>query len=328
MFKQKRLFLIFLFIFLLFFFVTNAGEAGYYAFSSPLFYLFYSIILIWFFKNIGIGAIIPVIFVCIAGVLFFYYYNAGNNIMIFTPLLFQVLVFILIPCIFSLLIIKKFTIATAIFIPVLSIYFLIFIPLAIYIYINHLSILSILTTYLDLMLKNIIGFYRRIGISNSVIVKLKPSLLAVLKDFFLLFPAIAIIFSWISIWLSFIFIKRFSKVDEQSFFEKNRDLTAWRSSELFIIVLLTGMGSAILATGLYKFIGYNIILLSSSVYFAQGATIIAFFLKKTDVNLFLRILAYTLIIIFSNPFIIFVILLGVFDGWFNFRKLNSNGLKT
>ena len=78
------------------------------------------------------------------------------------------------------------------------------------------------------------------------------------------------------------------------------------------------------SVGIFKFIGYNIILLASSVYLIQGLTIISYFFGKFNINVFLRILGYAVIFIFSNPLIIFIILTGIFDMWFNFRKIDTN----
>ncbi len=326
MFEAKRFFAVLFFTFFLFFLLINSVRGGYYSFFNPLFYLIFSFLLIWFFKNFGIKSVFLCGLVCVAAIWVFYTALPNKNASVLLLLL-QILIFVFIPAIFSILIIsKKFTLTWAVALPVLIIYFLIFAAIAFFIYSAHINLYAALNKSSILVFNKISRVYETIGISSSAIAKLKPALMTVVKDGFLLLPAILIVFSWIGLWSGFIIVKKFLKADEHGFFEKAGDLMTWRSSDFFIIVLLTGLGIVIFSPGLFKFLGYNIIVVSSSVYFIQGLTIIAFFFKKVNLNLFLRILSYALIFLFSNPFVVFVVLMGILDEWLNFRKLNLNNL--
>jgi hypothetical protein len=173
------------------------------------------------------------------------------------------------------------------------------------------------------MTEKLVGTYNKMGMGYFTTLKMRDLISKLLKLIFLLLPAILIIFSWMGIWLSFIFLKKISKKNNAFFNGIKENLLLWRSSDYFLLFLIGGIIISIFSVGIFKYIGYNIILLSSSVYLVQGLTIISFFFNKLNINIFLRILGYGIIFIFSNPIIILIIMAGIFDMWFNFRKIET-----
>jgi hypothetical protein len=332
MYKFKKFLSIFFITFLLYLLITDCLAAGYYCFANPLFYLFFSLIIIWYFENYKGASILPIAIVCFAGIMSVYnYINYGRSIEILSV----ILIFIVIPYSFSYLYNKKLNLAKAVSFSVLSIYSLLFIFFAAYVYYNNSYLYSDLGYYLNkyagIIIIKVINIYRQMGISNALIDKFKPELIIILKDVFLLSPAILIIFSWFSLWLSFVVLKnrilKESNNNKGSFFRADENLLKWKASDFLIIGLITGLIIIIFANGLYKFIGYNIVIILASVFFVQGLTILSFYFKKNNVNKILRFFAYALILLFSNPFLIFIIMLGIFDEWFDFRKVNNIKLK-
>jgi uncharacterized protein YybS (DUF2232 family) len=174
------------------------------------------------------------------------------------------------------------------------------------------------------MAEKLIDVYNKMGMEYFTTLKMKALISKLMKIIFLLLPAILIIFSWMGVWLSFIFLKKISKKNNAFFNGIKENLLFWRSSDYFLLFLIAGIIISIFSIGIFKYIGYNIILLSSSVYLVQGLTIISFFFNKLNINIFLRILGYIIIFVFSNPIIIFIIMTGIFDMWFDFRKIETN----
>lgn len=339
MFKIKPFFLSLLLSFLLFLFLIDSIYFGVYAVINPFLYLYFSIILILLFRIIGARSIIPISIVIFFVVILLL---AQNNIKLtgyfqtkfggahhfdnglFILLIIQLLVFIIIPYIFSILISKKFSLAKSIYYPVLTVFFIIFVIVISYLYFNKIDAHSLLNFYSNAILKNMMGVYKQIGVTYLTTAKMRPIISKLLMDVLLLLPSIVITLSWIGLWFGFIILRKFSKGKPSEFFKNNENLSLWKSSDFFILFLLSGIIVAIFSNGIYKFIGYNIIFLSSSVYLVQGFTIISFFFNKLNLNLFLRTLIYIVIILFNNPLIIFVIFMGIFDIWFNFRKITLN----
>jgi len=330
MYKFKKFLSIFFITFLLYLLITDCLAAGYYSFVNPFFYLFFSFIIIWYFKNYKGASILPAAIVCFAGIMSVYnYINYSRSIEILSV----ILIFVVIPYAFSYLYNKKLSLAKAVSFSVLSIYSLLFLFFAAYVYFNNAYLYSDLDHYLNkyagVIIIKVINIYKQMGISDTLIAKFKPELIIILKDVFLLAPSILIIFSWFSLWLCFIVLKnRISKDgSNNNFFRTDENLLNWKASDFLIIGLIIGLIIIVFAEGLYKFIGYNIIIILASVFFIQGLTILSFYFKKNNVNKILRFFAYTLILLFSNPFLIFIVMLGIFDEWFDFRKVNGIKLK-
>ncbi len=330
MYKFKKFLSIFLVTFLLYLLITDCLAAGYYCLANPFFYLVFSFIIIWYFKNYKGASILPIAIVSFAGIMSVYnYIDYKRSIEILSV----ILIFIAIPYVFSYLYNKKLSLAKAVSFSVLSIFSLVFLFFTAYIYYTNIYLFSNLSHYLNkyarIILIKIINIYKQMGISDALINKFKPQLIVMLKDMFLLAPSIMVIFLWFSLWFSFIMLKnRITKdKDNSSFFRNDEDLLNWKASDFLIIGLLISLVIIIFANGLYKFIGYNIIIVLASIFFVQGLTILAFYFKKNNVNKILRFFAYALIFLFSNPFLIFIVMLGIFDEWFDFRKVNSINIK-
>ncbi|MGC8555038.1 MAG: DUF2232 domain-containing protein [Candidatus Acidulodesulfobacterium sp.] len=242
---------------------------------------------------------------------------------IFTVLI-QFLVFLAIPFLFSFLISKGYTIAKSIYIPVLTIFIAFYSIAAIYIYNHGINLIASVDFFSVLLAKKLIHTYVRMGMTYFTTAKMQTLISKTLKVILLLLPSILIIFSWMSIWICFVFLKKISKKSNLFFYGLKENLLLWRSSDYFLLFPIAGIIISIFSVGIFKYIGYNIILLASSVYLIQGLTIVSYFFGKFNINVFLRILGYAVIFVFSNPFIIFIILTGIFDMWFNFRKIDTN----
>ncbi len=70
--------------------------------------------------------------------------------------------------------------------------------------------------------------------------------------------------------------------------------------------------------------GLNFMILMLAAYLGQGFIIVNFFLKKWKWPGILRMLLYLFLII-QPVFWVLVVLWGIFDVWFNFRKMQAQG---
>ena len=67
----------------------------------------------------------------------------------------------------------------------------------------------------------------------------------------------------------------------------------------------------------------NGLLILLTVYFFQGIAIVSYFFEKKRFPRLLRLLLYSLIAV-QQILLLFVIGLGIFDMWLNFRKIGSS----
>ncbi len=335
MYRIKTVFLSLFFTFLLFLFIINSIYEGIYSFINPFFYIYYDITLIILFSVIGSASVIPILLSVVIAALFLingvntvnfsgFFNHAAFGSFFISVIIIQILVFIFIPYVFSYLISKGSGLTKSIYIPVSVIFAIVFFTAAVYLSAGKINILPSLKYLTNDMTGKLINVYNKMGMDYFTTVKMRILIFKALKIIFLLLPAILIIFSWMSIWISFIFLKKISKKNNYFFNNIKENLLYWKSSDYFLLFLILGIIISIFSVGIFKYIGYNIILLSSSVYLVQGLTIISFFFNKLNINIFLKILGYLIIFIFSNPLIIFVVMTGIFDMWLNFRKIETN----
>ncbi len=335
MFRTKTVFLSLLLSFLLFLFIINSIYNGMYSFINPFIYIYYDITLILLFSIIGSASVIPILLSVVIAVGFLMNYSGGTIFsgyfnhaafgrFFISVIIIQLLVFVVTPYIFSYLISKGFGAAKSIYLPVLAVFLVFFSFAAIYIFAGKIDIVSSLNYFSGNMTEKLIDAYNKMGMKYFTTLKMRDLISKLLKLIFLLLPAIFIIFLWMGIWISFIFLKKISKKNNAFLNGIKENLLLWKPSDYFLLFLIGGIMISIFSVGIFKYIGYNIILLSSSVYLVQGLTIISFFFNKFHINIFLRLLGYGIIFIFSNPIIIFIIMTGIFDTWFNFRKIETN----
>jgi uncharacterized protein YybS (DUF2232 family) len=103
-------------------------------------------------------------------------------------------------------------------------------------------------------------------------------------------------------------------------------LREWKAPDLLVWGLIVS-GFAIFIPGLepLKTLAANLLLVFGACYFFQGLAIIAFYFNKNNVPRFVRGVVY-LFIVFQQVFTLFVVGLGLFDMWVDFRRLRKQDL--
>lgn len=102
-------------------------------------------------------------------------------------------------------------------------------------------------------------------------------------------------------------------------------LNRWRAPEMLIWILI-GCGILLLMPGGLKLIGINGLQVVLQVYFLQGIAIVSFFLVKQGLPPILRGILY--VFVFTQPLMILLTGLSVFDMWLNVRKLGAENAAT
>lgn len=99
-------------------------------------------------------------------------------------------------------------------------------------------------------------------------------------------------------------------------------LAGWRAPDACIWVLIAGGILFFLPISFLSSAGLNLVLLVGPLYMLQGAGIVVFYLRKGAVPVMFRWLAYLFFVI--QPLLLLgVAALGLFDFWFDFRRLHQ-----
>ncbi len=113
------------------------------------------------------------------------------------------------------------------------------------------------------------------------------------------------------------------------FLSKKKEMKKWEHSlfELptyFTYILIFALFFYVIPSSLFKDVGINLLIILNLVYFIQGVSVILFifssYFKKSKIY---YIIFITLLII-NNLFILVLSLIGIFDRWFDFRKLHKS----
>ena len=121
----------------------------------------------------------------------------------------------------------------------------------------------------------------------------------------------------------FFLLRRFP--ERHSFFASTADLREWRSPESLVwCFILSGFGLLLPGWETVRTLALNLLLMIAVFYFFQGLSVIAYYFHHKHVPYFLRSLAYVLIV-FEQIFTLFVVALGLFDLWGDFRRLKKKG---
>lgn len=99
----------------------------------------------------------------------------------------------------------------------------------------------------------------------------------------------------------------------------------WFAPDIWVWGLIVALALDVIPHDTIRIIGWNLSIIFTIVYLAQGTAIVDFYLRKGRVRPFVRGLIIALIL--ALPAIIFVIALGIVDIWADVRKVRGPVLK-
>ncbi len=96
----------------------------------------------------------------------------------------------------------------------------------------------------------------------------------------------------------------------------------WRARDNLVWYLIISAVLILLPIGDWKLIGVNGLIVLLNVYFFQGWAIISYYLEKKKINKGVKPLLFAVVI--SIKYLLFALIAaGLFDTWFNFRKIEN-----
>lgn len=167
--------------------------------------------------------------------------------------------------------------------------------------------------------------YEKIGFSAESLEVLRARAPQIIEMSLRILPSLAFVGFVAVILINLFFLyRRFP--DHHSFLVSTGDVKEWKSPEPLIwCFILAGFSLFLPGLEMIKTLTLNFFLVIAVFYFFQGLAIVAYYFHHKNVPYFLRSLAY-LVIVFEQVFTIFVVGLGLFDLWGDFRRLKKSDL--
>lgn len=180
---------------------------------------------------------------------------------------------------------------------------------------------AVLRDNLEISLK----VYEKIGFSGESLEVLREQAPQIIEMSLRILPSLAFVGFVAVILINLFFLyRRFP--DHHSFLASTGDIREWKSPEPLIwCFILAGFSLFLPGLEMLKALALNLFLVIAVFYFFQGLAIVAYYFHHKNVPYFLRSLAY-LVIVFEQVFTLFVVGLGLFDLWGDFRRLNKKNL--
>ncbi|MFH2013322.1 MAG: YybS family protein [Pseudomonadota bacterium] len=132
------------------------------------------------------------------------------------------------------------------------------------------------------------------------------------------FVTVGIIFI---LWINLLMAKGVCKIFKLEFPDFG-DLSNWKAPEVLVWGIIVSGLLLLSRVSTLESVGLNMLIVFLCVFFFQGISIVSYFFRKKGVPVILRSLGYMLIF-FQQIFLLIVIVLGLFDVWVDFRKLNK-----
>jgi uncharacterized protein YybS (DUF2232 family) len=170
----------------------------------------------------------------------------------------------------------------------------------------------------------IVAQQKKSGLSEQEIQSLRTN-----YDLFVIqtFPAWAFISTLFLVFLNYLVVRLFV-FRKYGIRSELKSFELWYLNERVIWLIIVGLAVILLKQYIPQPWIYsaalNIVFVLSNIYFFIGMGILSFMLKKYKLPFLLRVLAYMGVIFFMYLTVL-VVLAGVLDTWFNFRKIEKGG---
>lgn len=170
-----------------------------------------------------------------------------------------------------------------------------------------------------------LDLYGKLGLSSESLDLLRQRAPEVVDMVLRVLPALVFAAFAVLILINvFFLLRRFP--ERRSYFTAAADLKEWRSPEFLVwCFILCGFALFLPGAEAARTAALNVFLMIVVFYFFQGLSIVAYYFHHKHVPHFLRSLIYVAIV-FEQICTVFVVALGLFDMWGDFRRLKKKDL--
>jgi uncharacterized protein YybS (DUF2232 family) len=174
--------------------------------------------------------------------------------------------------------------------------------------------------YMEGMVQAISETYRQGGVPEDQVAALDQALRAAGRAIYHLSLAIGFCGSLILAWVNLLAGRGMEAL--RNFGPDQTALTQWRAPEPLIWVVIGAALLMVFTQGWLFWLGANVLMVSGVLYFLQGMAVLAFWLRKKQAPRLARIALYALVTIVEFLLLLLVVV-GLFDLWFDFRRLKK-----
>ncbi|MBW1833605.1 MAG: YybS family protein [Deltaproteobacteria bacterium] len=186
---------------------------------------------------------------------------------------------------------------------------------------SNTGIYTLASEYISRNLELTMAMYESMGVPEKSIHVISNSMEKIHYVLIRIIPAMLISLTLFVSWTNLLIAKPLLKA-KNIFFPDFDSLKLWKAPE-FMVWLFIGCGvTLILPDNSFKILGLNGLIILMTIYFFQGIAIVSFYFEKKNVPRIFRIFLYSVLAL-QQLVLLFVIGLGFFDMWINFRKLGG-----
>ena len=180
--------------------------------------------------------------------------------------------------------------------------------------------LQLIETHIHDSLQQSIRFYAEFGMSPEQIESVKENASEITNTILGLFPSLVVVgasfFAWINLlMMRYLFQKTRTPCPDYG------DLARWKIADWLVWFVIASGGMMLLPMPEINMVGFNGLIIFLFVYLLQGFSIVHFFFKKKSVPRFLRTIFYLFLFVYQSLLLV-VAVVGLFDIWIDFRKMN------
>jgi len=195
--------------------------------------------------------------------------------------------------------------------------------LVVYSAVSHADIFSMVSEYISKSIDMVIAMFREMGMSEKdiqTVSSYRDSFQYVLVR---IIPALTIATALITIWINILLARPLLKTKGIPYSDFGK-LNTWKAPDHLVWGFIASGFMLILQVKPIWVIGLNGIIILMIIYFFQGAAIVSFYFEKKHFPRLLRFYIYTFAFIALRELLIcFLSIIGLFDTWIDFRKLEK-----
>jgi uncharacterized protein YybS (DUF2232 family) len=135
-----------------------------------------------------------------------------------------------------------------------------------------------------------------------------------------LLPGAALASTLMACWLNLLVAKRYCRL-RQLPLPAWREWSQWKAPEFLVWTVIASGVLLLLPVGFLKIAGLNTLMVAAVVYLFQGLAIVSYYFERWKLPQVFCAVAYAIILI-QQFFTLGAMLLGLFDVWFDFRRLS------
>ena len=195
--------------------------------------------------------------------------------------------------------------------------------LALIIYSNMAGIQlgALLSAYVKKNLMLSLKLYEEVGMPAEQVQAISRSMEAIQYYLIRILPALCGAFLLLVAWITLLGA-RMVLISKGVGFPDFGKLNTWQAPEMLVWGVIGGGVMLLLPSNPARLIALNVLILLLTVYFFHGIAVISYFFESKNLPVALRFLIYSMIAIW-NLLLVFVVGLGFFDMWADFRRLKK-----